>query len=114
MNHPEANQRSVLRSRDLSGPIRGQNYLGVEARVREAEDEGGEHGEVLVGGDVGRVGGRRLPEVGVEGEVEEHQEVAEHADDEARDDDRVATLPRSRRHKPEQSPARHLTHRDEN
>ena len=83
--------------------------LCVEAAVGESEDEACEDGEVLVGGDVCGVRGLGLAQVWVEGEVEEHEEVAEHAEHEARDDDRVPpSLGSQVTQEPEERSAWHL------
>ena len=83
--------------------------LCVEAGIREAEDKGSEDREILVRGDVGGVTGVSLSNVGVEGEVDKHEEVAEHADDEPSDHNGVSALPRCQvTKKPKYCSARHL------
>ena len=67
--------------------------LCVEAGIREAEDKGSEDREILVRGDVCGVTGVSLSNVGVEGKIDKHEEVAEHADDEPGNDYGISALP---------------------
>ena len=66
-------------------------YLGVEAGVREAEQEGGGEGHGLVGLDVADVVRLRVV-VGVHGQVDEHEAVGEEAQQAAQDHHRVPAL----------------------
>ena len=66
-------------------------YLGVEARVREAEQEGGGEGHGLVGLDVADVVRLRVV-VGVHGQVDEHEAVGEETQQTAQDHHRVPAL----------------------
>ena len=66
-------------------------YLGVEAGVREAEQEGGGEGHGLVGLDVPDVVRLRVV-VGVHGQVDEHEAVGEETQQTAQDHHRVPAL----------------------
>ena len=66
-------------------------YLGVEAGVREAEQEGGGEGHCLVGLDVADVVRLRVV-VGVHGQVDEHEAVGEETQQAAQDHHRVPAL----------------------
>ena len=85
--------------------------LSVKAGVWEAKEEARKYSQILVRRDVSSVRLRGLAQRSFKGEIQKHEEVAYHADDEAEDDDGIsAFLGGEMSQKSEQCPTRDLPH----